>query len=191
MLVETYEIEETKNEAALMACDAEASELITKLGLEGQQALLNPETMPRFPYRKMTAQEGFVYKTLCPVVTTLEKYKDGIIPLRVLQVASHVKDLAFVDRIQVWHPENADIKDPVLVGVKGPEYIDREVFILARWGEELWSMEKMLDLAKKMRVSSLKSALRKIKAEIIQDEETLNEEMDIKDLQNNPTYYRH
>lgn len=145
MLVETYEVPEV-DAMGTPECEAEAIELIESLGLEGQQSLLKKsggETV-RMPYRKMTAEEAFVYEKVLPKKTKLQNYSDGPIPLRVLQVASHAKEL--YDLIQVWHPENADEKDPVLVGVNGSEYSAKERFMLARWGEELLPFS---ELAKK------------------------------------------
>jgi len=49
MQVETYEIEEIKDELGIMAADSEAGDLIEKLGLEGQKKLFNGETVTRMP----------------------------------------------------------------------------------------------------------------------------------------------
>ena len=172
MLVETYEVEESKDEMALLAADSEAMELINKLGLDGQKSLSDADTDTRFPYRKMTREEGLVYGLLCPVKTPIEKYRDGLIPLRVLQVAAYAKETDFLDSITVWHPENADIKDPVLVGSKkvktGPgEYqYNTELYLLARWGAELPSFDEMRKLAVKMWVNTSKVKLKAIQMEI-------------------------
>ena len=60
MLVETYEVTEIDAEGT-PECEAEASELIEKLGLEGQRKLYreNGNQQTRIPYRKMTAEEKF------------------------------------------------------------------------------------------------------------------------------------
>ena len=41
--------------------------------------------------------------------------------------------------LEVWHSENADVKDPVLVGIRNPfgKSWETERDILARWGEVL------------------------------------------------------
>jgi hypothetical protein len=176
MQIETYEIEESKDELALMACDSEALELIEKLGLEGQKSLSDKETVTRFPYRKMTKEESNVYGLLFPQRSLLEKYKDGIIPLRVLQVAAHCKELDFLENITVWYPENADITDPVLVGTrKDPEksYIT-EVYILARWGSALESLEALAVKAKKMWIERAKSELINISSKVKADIEAID-----------------
>src|SRR5262249_37661802 len=156
------------SEAASLAADSEAAELIQKLDLKGQQTLLNSETVSRFPYRKMTLEESKIYAVLCPNVTRAHEYSDAIIPIRVLQVLAHAQELNFCDRFYIWHPESADIKDPVLVGVKGPEYGDQERFILARWGEELPSLEELREKAIKKWRDTQKQVLLKIRSEVQQ-----------------------
>lgn len=91
MLVETFELEEVAEQPPEL--EAEAVALIEKLGLDGQQT--------RIPYRKMTEEETFVYGILCPMRTPLKKYKEGPIPLRVLQVAAHATDVGMLDRKSV------------------------------------------------------------------------------------------
>lgn len=142
MVVETYEVEEVK-QATVEQCE-EALRLVQDLGLAGQAKLYEqqagaPEAKP-FPYRKMTAQEMWVYGRILPVKTNLTNYEDQAIPLRVLQVAAHVSKLIegrYDCILQVWHPQNADYKDPLLVMRDGPEYGKNSHYILARWGEEL------------------------------------------------------
>lgn len=140
MQVETFECEETATEP--VDASAEAIALIEQLGLTGQQKLLtkSSETTSRCPYRKMTKDEAFVYGMLCPQKTLLAEYGDEPMPLRVLQVAAHAKDLDFFEDLHVWHRESADIKDPVLVGSKkepGKYGSTTCLYILARWGEVL------------------------------------------------------
>lgn len=165
MLVQTYEVEETTSEAAGLAADHEALELIDSLNLVGQLNLTNRDTVERFPYRKLAKTEAQVFGVLCPQRTKLESYSDGIIPLRVLQVAAHVQRTGYCDYLEVWHPENADIKDPFLIGCKKSGY-DYERYLLARWGEELLSMEEMAACAKKIWAQKLKVHVGKIQREV-------------------------
>lgn len=143
MVVETYEVEEVKQ--ATVEQDAEARELAESLGLEGQVKRYNPQPEDggerAFPYRKMTAQEKWVYEIILPAKTKLKNYEDGAIPLRVLQVAAHVSKLmegrSGEYTLFVWHPTNADYKDPLLVLREGGDWGAQKFWILARWGEEL------------------------------------------------------
>lgn len=167
MEVETYEIEEVSSEAGQMAADHEAMELIEKLGLEGQKTLLNTDTTTRVPYRRMQKDEDFCYRMLCPKKSKLEDFKSEMIPVRVLQVAAYAKELGVFKRIEVWHPEYASVKDPVLVGVMTPEvgYGEHE-YILARWAKELIPVSELLPEAFKLWRGKAKSAIHKIRAEL-------------------------
>lgn len=150
MLVETYEATET-DELGFAEDRDEAEALCKQLGLEGQKRFFRSKEEGRensCPYRKMTREEMTVYRVLCPQKTSIENYSDGPIPVRVLQVATHAKE--FFGKIEVWHPENADIKDPVLVGENRLDNGDQEKFILARWGEVLLSFGELRALAGKI-----------------------------------------
>ena len=152
--VETFETADASHsDASTMAHDAAAMELIQSLGLEGQKTLVNTDTATRLPYRSMEAAEMLVYKALCDQVAKVESYKGDAIPLRVLQVIAHARELAMFTRLEVWSPSVAKIDDPVLVGVieeliypDQPQYsnLKRDVFyILARWGKCLLPLEQL------------------------------------------------
>lgn len=145
MQIETYEIEEIKSsEAATMAADAESLELVERLGLQGQKALANPETATRFPYPRMSSRETLIFGLCFPKHTKLSEFRDGIVPLRVLQVAAYCKESAFdgAAYMEVWST-NVPSQDPILVCRSGPYNNDN--YLLARWGESLKSLD---DLAK-------------------------------------------
>lgn len=166
MNVETYEVPEVDCNGEVES-DEEAIALIEKLGLTGQQKLLKKNEsgeQVRTPYRKMTAEELFVYRTLCPKTDDVRKYDDGPIPVRVLQVAAHAMDL--FEKVQVWYPDNADVRDPVLVGVNGDGYSRMERFILARWGDVLESLSELHAKAVEIAVRARKSKLLEIRAEV-------------------------
>lgn len=136
MKVETFECSETAAEPIEAA--EEAIEIIRSLGLNGQLELLAPnDETKRAPYREMTADELFVYETVCPTKAKLSDYRRTPIPLRVLQIASHVTELGLCEELEVWDAASPAEKDPVLVGIVGPSYRPLKRFILARWGEEL------------------------------------------------------
>ena len=164
MNIETYEVEEVKGELGTMAADSEAMELIEKLGLEGQKALCNKETDTRFPYRRMTQLEFFVYRQHLPETTRLEQYKSGLIPLRVLQVAAHAKECGYLSFIEVWHPEDVRV-DPLLVGVKGESW-NGERYLLARWGESLKPFQDLQKEAIEIWKATASSKLGEIQKEV-------------------------
>lgn len=153
MKVETYEIEEVTGELGNMAADSEAAELVAKLGLTGQQTLMDPDTETRFPYREMTAQEKLVFELHCPQKTKLEDYKSGIIPLRVLQVAAFCKDMSQVKFMEVWHPQDARL-DPVLVG--RTDGWGGKFYLLARWGEVWKDLPELVSDARPILLAKMK-----------------------------------
>lgn len=161
MVVEEFGIEEVRA-ATVEQCE-EAAALVEQLGLIGQAKIYRKanesgerEVAPSIlPYRKMTAQEKSVYEILLPTKSKLENYADGAIPLRVLQIAAHANSLipsleGGPWALYVWHPKNADYKDPLLVMRKGEEYREQHFYILARWGEELEEFGVMANKAREM-----------------------------------------
>jgi hypothetical protein len=151
MKVETFEVTET-NECG-PDIEQEQLMLIESLGLTGQRKLISNGKEGETnlcPYRKMTADEKVVYSVLLSRRVNLEDYCDATIPTRVLQVAAHAKELE-IGKLAVWCPENADDPDPVLVAYTG-SYLnggERELWLLARWGEHLVPFD---DLVKKAMV---------------------------------------
>lgn len=192
MKIETYECEELKNsEATTMAADAEAIELIEKLGLEGQRTLANPETLTRQPYREMTALEAYVWRAVCPRTTPLQKYNLSPIPLRVLQVAAYARELGIYETLEVWHPRKV-IDDPLLVGVPKGETYSRKRHLIARWGETLVSFDELAQKARKLWEIEFTNTLDKIQDEIAQARRNLANRVEMsfaKEDFDMPTYY--
>jgi hypothetical protein len=148
MQVETYEYHELAEETTE---DVEqAKGLIDQLNLSGQKELLVKDG--RQPYPQATAEQLFVFQTLCPVEEKLNSYSRTTIPLRVLQVAAHAKDL--FEELLVWDVAGAD-KDPVLVGANKNGW-SKTYFLLARWGEELEAWPILLKRALEKKRASLK-----------------------------------
>lgn len=138
MEIETYEIEEVAGAAlgTTPEVEAEALEMIERLGLDGQRKLvIKPDgddesaTEERIPYPKMSASEVAVYSARFPVHDDVAAYNMGIMPIRVLQVVEHARRI--FEKVQVWHDKVRD-PDPVLVGKNG-----NDTFLLARWGDAL------------------------------------------------------
>ena len=164
MLVETYEVAEVEEQS--IQNNEESLELINSLGLTGQQTLINPEKTTTFPYRKMTKEEGIVYDVLLPNKCKVEDYKEEQIPLRVLQVLAHAKTLEYFESFSIMYPENADVKDPVLVGMKKDGYNDGR-FILARWGEVLQAIPELTKIAMKKYAKTIRANANKKEAEVM------------------------
>lgn len=153
MQVETFEqTEETPMGTPEAERTEEAIALIEKLGLQGQEKMIAKKEGGigvRNPYREMSKEELAVYEALYPEHSRIEQYDKGFIPVRVLQVAAHAKELDHFSRIEVWGERTAP-KDPLLVGVvfnNGSEY-DRRHYILARWGTALEAFQTLRSQAK-------------------------------------------
>lgn len=162
MNVETYEVTETSATGTELLNDPEALEIISSLGLKGQEKFTKEDVSgikTRAPYRLMTTTEYRVYSVLLPDRQELSAYDGQMIPLRVLQVAAHAKQIAMFNQIEVWHCEGKD--DPLLVGNNETYFYSRpeqrKSFILARWGEILKPVEELLVEAKKVIASNLKA----------------------------------
>lgn len=191
MLVETYEQTETYDEEPENREAALA--LVSTLGLEGQFELLGEdENGGDMPYRKMTKEEQDVYGAILSVQTDIVDYKDAPIPLRILQVASHAQPL--FDCLIVWHPKNADFKDPLLVGRKGDQYGPHQLFILARWGDELLPFPKLRGIAGKTirdkTIASLKSIASEVTAHIAAVEAMTGAEVMASGFRDSPCFYK-
>jgi len=156
--VETYE-EHEQEEITHPELHEEQVRLAKELGLNGQEELVaKSDTGERIiPYRLMKKDEEKVYNILLKGKVKVEDYKAGPIPLRVLQVLSHAKSLNFFDGFHVWYAEEAEVKDPLLVGYTGESYSPTN-YLLARWGDELHSLENLSIQAGNVLKTRLKSS---------------------------------
>lgn len=178
--VETYEVEDASiSDATTLAADHEAVELITSLGLKGQEKLIDAGTVTRLPYRAMEAREALVYGTLFDGRTKVEDYSAEAIPLRVLQVIAHARECGMFDSLIVWHPKTFQVSDPLLLGIKKellyPNHenvsyraLSKDVyFMLARWGSALLPLEQLeamaIDLNRKARTIKLTKIASQVK----------------------------
>lgn len=144
MKIETYEIEEPKAEPQM---EAEAVELIEKLGLAGQKSLVvdTGTEEKRIPYREASAAERVIFEAVFPRCEKVEAYSKGIIPVRALQVLAHGREL--FDNVNVRYSETG--AEAMLVGVDGPSYQEKW-FPLARWGNSLRAIEKLREEAREI-----------------------------------------
>jgi hypothetical protein len=170
VMVETFEqTEEAASGVKEEDRNEEALALIEKLGLEGQQQMIKKKetgVVLRCPYRQMNVTELRVYEALYPQKTTIARYNQGMIPLRVLQVAAHAKSLECFKEIQIWGEKSVP-KDPILVGLmQNPERSwSEDVFILARWGNALEAFEVLRERARKTLAAQYKAQCEKTQSE--------------------------
>lgn len=143
MKVETYEVEPLAPEPQI---EIEAIELIDKLGLAGQKKLVATEsnTPDTIPYKELSKSEVVVFKEVFSKQEEVKEYSQGVMPVRVLQVAAHGIDI--FDKTQVWYREEG-AKDAALIGIDGP-YSREKYFLLARWGDVLLDYEALVKEAR-------------------------------------------
>lgn len=149
-------------------------ELVREMNLKGQEKMLTAEvgdeTSTPIPYPHMNSGMVNVYKTLCPQRDAFERYNTTTIPLRVLEEAKLAMNKSFFKALFVWHDEEAP--DPILVGsLSGNEYTTDNLYIIARWGDELRSFTELRDIAKKRFMANRKATLSKHQANLDADAE--------------------
>lgn len=143
MLVETFELTDAASpELTEDQRSPAVARLVESLNLAGQRKLLATVEgeVARCPFRRMTAEEEAVYGVCFPVLTPIERYEAGPVPLRVLEAAEAARP--HLPSLYVWAPRDASFADPVLVGYPetplnayaGPRGVPH---ILARWGTSL------------------------------------------------------
>lgn len=140
--VETYEINEVVDE---VTSDADSIALIEKMGLNGQQDLMSEDGVNICPYQQVNDEQSFIIASLCPQKYHVSEYSRGQIPLRVLQIISHVMDGNYFEEVQIWDKKDTTIKDPFLIGKKKRDAngYNYDYFLLARWGDELESWKEL------------------------------------------------
>jgi hypothetical protein len=100
----------------------------------------------------MTRDEEFVFKIVCPSRVEARKYSASAIPLRVLQIIAWAQDNSMFKKLEIWFTNSASVKDPVLVGyIQNPSSSwQDDMFILARWADELLPVQVLLPDAYKL-----------------------------------------
>ena len=193
--VETYEVTEgvPSGEMEALALEGEAQLLIESLGLSGQKQLFSKDGdgSIHHPYRAMTKEEHTVFSALFPHTSDVNDYKDGPIPLRVLQIIAHVRELDHPDMqyIGVMHPPKF-VDDPILFAQKTNYSGTR--FILARWGYALKPFDELKESAIKKKAAIAKGELLKIKRSVegvLEDVESYVREQFAKGDDATPAFY--
>lgn len=187
MKVEVYRTDE-------VACEPveelpETKELIAELGLDGQAALISPESLERFSWRALRKHEAFVLTELCPARTAIEAYGADTIPLRVLRLVKEIRE-DFV-KLEVWHPESAE-KDPFLIGYRSKEW-NAQAFLIARWGEELDAWGTMEEKALVRWRERRKALLVKISSEVkaaLESVDLIGSVVAASQMQSSPSFYQ-
>ncbi len=132
MNIETYEEKEI-SEADPVEC-VEHRQLAEKLGLQ-KQLSIHKESGHVDHYRKLTAEEIFVFQTNFPNIVKLRDH-EGVIPLRVLQVIAHFLEVHPGKEILLLCPQPGK-PDPVVIASQYTWQVDGDSYLLARFGSAL------------------------------------------------------
>lgn len=169
MLIETYEITEVSENSCAPMDAEEARKLSAELGLESQSRFYSVEPNALvFPFRKLTAQEAWVYGLVLPQRTKAESYADSAIPVRVLRAGAMAKGSWSGEKagcLVIWHTGNGDKKDPLLLWMVGTDW-SHELYLIARWGEVLEPFSVLIEQAKSIWLATSMADLQKAKMDI-------------------------
>lgn len=153
MQIETFECETAP---ASVEFTEEAIALVEKLGASKQNAYYK-EGKPPLPYRLMTLEEKAVYEILLPRKDDIKDYDASPIPLRVLQVGAHAKEVLEAGTLMIWHPGVG--KDDPLLTLRIGESWASKYYLLARWGEVLEEWPVLFELAVKRQIETVTAAI--------------------------------
>ncbi len=168
-------IEEDTNEETLEIPEEiqqKARECIKKiesnLNIEMAKTKLDAAEIQTIPFHRLSRAECRLWGAVCPHKYDLESYK-GHIPIRVLQALELATEKEMFEEYKIYS-EFSDQVDPILIG-----FIDetgekrsytKDAYLIARWGESLFSIAELPEIAKKRVVEFIKSKGGKCKAEL-------------------------
>lgn len=156
MAVQEFMIDEVRDVAENQEKGDQWSELVDKLGLEGQRQLCSVSPASPIPFPHMNKEMIRVYEVLCPAKLLIKDYNKTAIPIRVLEIAGFCMMKEYFGKIEVWYDDKAP--DPIVVGCDG-----EDKYILARWAAEI---EEYAVLREKAVKKKIKEMTMKLKHEI-------------------------
>jgi len=109
---------------------------VEEMGLEGQMKLTRGKDSP-IPFLWMNRRLRAVFSFLCPRSEKVVEYGKMPIPLEALSLIALAEKEKYFGEIRVWYD---DVKgDPIAVGTAE----DKELYLIARWGAENKSLERL------------------------------------------------
>lgn len=133
-----------------------------ELGLTEQLALSTPGKSP-IPFESMNTVSNRVYTTLCPAKVKYKTYRKTAIPLEVLSLIALAEKEHYFEEIEIWYDDKTP--DPLAVGILKAQTWDREMFLIARWGDVLRPFEELKEKAMQIYKNTSLLNLRKNLAE--------------------------
>jgi hypothetical protein len=182
MHVETYIMPETEELVTSPEALSEWQEQVDKLGLVGQKAITKKQQTP-IVFMPVNRRLLEAIKVLCPSSCELKEYRHDAIPLPALEAAKMAIEKGFFQKIEVrWDDATPD---PIMLGMNGLWYtsanyskhfstkaeceaqangaivhfLEREHFLIARWGAEAKALSQLILDAKERFISEAKRRL--------------------------------
>ena len=134
--VASYLLKETEDLVVSEEALTEWTQAAERLGLEGQLTLTKEEKSP-IPFLHMNRRLKGVFKVLCPSKVEVKGFKVSAIPLEVMRLLELSEREGYFERVEVcWDDEK---QDPIAVG----HSVEKESYLIARWGAEAKSLEQL------------------------------------------------
>lgn len=114
-MVESYFNQELLDITFEVEAMDEWKQLVSELGIEGQDKVINGDSNSAIPYPFMNTSMIRVYETLCSNKQPYNKYDKTPIPLEVLKQISLSKKENYFQEIEIWSDTKAP--DPLVVGM--------------------------------------------------------------------------
>jgi len=159
---ETFEIPE-KVQREAKECIAKIEE---NLSIEMHKSQIDTKLKTKIPFHRLTEQERRMWGAVCPHRSPVERYR-GHIPLRVLKALEFATSQKMFEEYEIYS-EYSDNTDPILVGKidesgEGRSY-NRTPYLIARWGESLFSVAELRDKAIEASVKIIQTSAEKTKS---------------------------
>ena len=151
-IVETFLIQET----AELIYDNDKldkwNELISELGLEGQQKIVTGEKSP-IPFMPINSSLKSVFETLLPRKVQVSNYDVTPIPVEILSLVALSKNENYFDKMEIWYDDKSP--DPACIGMRFRNDTDRqkghtwnmEYYLIGKWGDVRKSFEELKEMA--------------------------------------------
>lgn len=154
-MVETYIEPELQDLITDTEKTEEWKKKIEELRLNGQLTLIEGKKSP-IPFPVMNQSMKNIYKFLCPMANEIQTYSRTTIPSRVLEMIGLSIKENYFKRLEIWFDEIST--DPILVG-----HHNKELYLIARWGDELRSFSEICQLA---RIKKIETEKRKLETKL-------------------------
>ena len=180
MEIETFDHKEVSADGSEIK-DFEIFKQVKESDFDGQEDLFVEKDgeVTAFPFAPMSDTEEQVYEAILPESTSVDRFSEELVPLRVMEIYERFSSL--FSSVKIWTREKEAIEDPVMVGrVKSWDSdLNHDApggrYLLARWGKELMPFEQIKKKAIEKRKSQILSQIEPIKQMLQAKKEAVEE----------------